>query len=109
MSRNVEKIEIRVRCDHYASRLLSMHEICELTGATEPMLKRMLDEGILHFVHDDYFEPEAILEVEKYLRLHNDLGVNWSGIAIIGELIDRLERRALFEDSSPRDVDFEDL
>jgi DNA-binding transcriptional MerR regulator len=37
------------------------------------------------------FESETLMLVEKILRLRNDLGINYSGIGVVLDLLDRIE------------------
>lgn len=37
------------------------------------------------------FRSEALERVRKSIRLHYDLGINWAGITVILDLLDRLE------------------
>jgi hypothetical protein len=37
------------------------------------------------------FESETVMVVKKILRLRNDLGINYSGISVVLDLLDRIE------------------
>jgi len=39
-----------------------------------------------------WFTEAALERVRRAVRLHYDLGVNWAGVAVMLDLLDRLER-----------------
>lgn len=85
---------LRVRSYAGPKDSLTLLEISEIVNTPLPMLERMVDEEILRpelQSSDLRFSADQVREVERSLRLHEDLGVNWAGIAIIHHLLDRVE------------------
>ncbi len=72
----------------------TLEEISNMTGAPVELLQRIVDEEIVRPI--DSTKPEFRLDrhglaiVERSLRLHHELGVNLSGVAIIEDLLDQI-------------------
>jgi hypothetical protein len=41
--------------------------------------------------HEWLFDNEVVMVVNKILRLHHDLGINYSGIGVVMDLLERIE------------------
>jgi hypothetical protein len=87
---------LTIRYNGYVTHSLTVDEICRLTGAPQPFIHKMIDEEIVRPVEvsdrGPLFAPESLGLIERSLRLHNDLGVNWSGVAIIQNLVVRMKQ-----------------
>jgi len=55
----------------------------------------MVDLGILEpqvRASNLLFPPEAVRTVCRAVRLHNQLGINWAGVGLVLDLLDRIEQ-----------------
>ena len=77
------------------SGLVSIEEISRITNAPRAIIERLLDEEIVRPSEmresTPLFSSEQVRIIERSLRLHEDLGVNWPGVAIIEDLLERME------------------
>jgi chaperone modulatory protein CbpM len=72
---------------------LELHELASRCGVDVPFLHQLLELGIIETHPDDAsrFSLEVSLRVHRCVRLQRDLGVNLEGVAVIIELLDRIE------------------
>jgi hypothetical protein len=76
------------------SNLLTIEEAARRCGIQPSLLEKMLELGIIEpdvSSPDPLFAPEAVPLVCKVLRLHNDLGINWAGLGLVMDLLERIE------------------
>jgi chaperone modulatory protein CbpM len=76
--------------------LLRADEICVHLGISQDLLELCLrwevieppeaEEGVL------LFGQSAVERIRRALRLHHDLGINWPGVAIVLDLLERVEK-----------------
>ncbi len=71
-------------------------EIQTICVIDQKMLEEMISHGILEPSQGEteeswVFEYSALIRTQKALRLHQDLSINWPGIALALELMDELE------------------
>ncbi len=74
--------------------LIPVQQFCEIYEIEFSFINSLNDYGLIEitFIEKDQFiEIEKIKELEKMIRLHEELGVNIEGIDIITNLIDRIE------------------
>jgi hypothetical protein len=85
--------------------LLSYEELAVAAGIRPTVLARLIRLGVVEPVRPESgeFTADTITRVRRMLRLHAQLGVNFTGAAVILDLLDRLERleRAVPEPSVP--------
>jgi hypothetical protein len=91
----MEHIILKTR--RYAGNgLVTIEEVASYTAAPRSMLERMIDEDIVRprEVREGtpLFAADDVRSIERLLRLHEDLGVNWAGVAIIEDLIERMKQ-----------------
>lgn len=74
---------------------LSFTEVCLQTGVTEETVIEIIEQGIVEPIGTSpgewRFSPAMLLLTRKAVRLHHDLDVDWPGIALAIELLDKLE------------------
>ncbi len=74
--------------------MLTLEEISRLVALHPEMVVRLVDLGL---VDPEVSEPEwlfrdtAVPRVWTIMRLHRDLGINWAGIGVVLDLLDRIE------------------
>ena len=88
-------MSVTLKVHSYVDRsgLVTLTEIERITNVPRPILERMLEEEIVAPAKredEPMFRPDDVRVIERCLRLHEDLGVNWSGVAIIERLLERL-------------------
>lgn len=76
------------------SYVLPMSEVARLADIHPELLSRLVDFGLLDPVEtrpEPLFEVTAVLHVRRIMRIHRDLGVNWHGIGVIMDLINKID------------------
>lgn len=71
-------------------------EVCARLGIGDDLLEVCLRWEIIPPPEPDLqgtvlFPEEALDRLGRGLRLHRDLGINWSGVSVALELLDRIE------------------
>lgn len=78
---------------------LSLKEITYSLSITPDLILEIVDEGIIHpgVNHDNewVFDSEAYRRIHTAIRLHQDLGINFAGAALILELLDEIQQLRL--------------
>ncbi|MDD4801542.1 MAG: chaperone modulator CbpM [Syntrophomonas sp.] len=77
----------------FQSGLLSLAELARETCVHPEFLERMVDLGLIEPVQYSpvmLFAPEAAADVGRALRLRNDLGINWAGVGVVMDLLERI-------------------
>ncbi len=74
---------------------LDLQELCQATFVSAEIVTEIVDHGIVEPVgltpNEWAFSPPMVVTTRKALRLHRDLEINWSGIALAVSLLDELE------------------
>ena len=76
--------------------LLRREEVCARLGIGDDMLEVCLQWEIIQLPEPDphgvhLFPHEAFDRLQRALRLHHDLGINWQGVSVALELLERIE------------------
>jgi len=75
---------------------LTLTEICEQLRLSESICVEMIDHGIVRPAGraptDWSFDFEMIRLMQRALRLHSDLGLEWADVAVVNELIEERDR-----------------
>jgi chaperone modulatory protein CbpM len=75
---------------------LTSEAVAELVGARNSLVARLVREGLLESVSSETGEPllptRSVLRLRQMQRLRRDLRVNFTGAAIIIDLVARIER-----------------
>lgn len=74
--------------------LLTYEELAVAAGIRPAVLARLIRLGVVEPVRPDAgeFAVSTLARVRRMIRLHAELGVNFTGAAIILDLLDRLRR-----------------
>lgn len=75
---------------------LSVREVCEASGLTRETLVEIVHEGIVE-PHGERageweFDAEAPALLRRAARLHEDLQIEWGGVALVLHMLDELEK-----------------
>ncbi len=74
--------------------LIPIEQFCKIYEIEFSFIHSLNEFGLIEITYIDkakFIEIEKIQEVEKMIRLHNDLGVNFEGIDIIFNLIQKID------------------
>lgn len=75
---------------------LSFTEICLQTGVAEETVIEIIEQGIVEPIGTSpgewQFSPAMVLLTRKAVRLHHDLDIDWPGIALAIELLEKLDQ-----------------
>ncbi len=71
-------------------------ELCSQVGIGPDLFAVCLQWEVIYPTHtnqegEDLFPTEALDRLCRGLRLHRDLGINWAGVAVALELLDRIQ------------------
>ena len=73
---------------------IAVKDFCFSHGISTQFMFELYEFGLIEVItkkDGDYILYEELPRVEKILRLHADLNINLEGIAVIRELLDRIE------------------
>lgn len=74
--------------------LLTIRELAYLSGTTPRVIERLVSFEVIGPACSDpepRFAPDVLTHVRKAVRMHEHLGVSWSSMCLILELLDRIE------------------
>ena len=77
-----------------SQEMLTLDELSRLVDLHPHMVLRLVDLGL---VDPEVGEPEwlfqdtAVPRIWKIRRLHRDLGINWAGIGVVLDLLERID------------------
>ena len=75
---------------------LDLQELCQATSISAEIVIEIVEHGIIepvgHSPEEWFFSPQMITTTRKAVRLHRDLEINWTGIALAVSLLDELEQ-----------------
>ena len=72
---------------------LSLARLCELCGAESAVIEQLVEEGVIETASEaeSRFAGTALRRARLAVRLQRDLGVNTAGVAIVIDLLARIE------------------
>ncbi|MBO1740953.1 chaperone modulator CbpM [Leifsonia sp. TF02-11] len=74
---------------------LSLDALASVTGVHPDLLRRFVELGIITPISDmrgrQWFTPDAVGTVQRAVRLRTGLGLSYSAVVIVGELLDRID------------------
>lgn len=97
----MEEHVLKIRM-YAGSGLMTIEEVSRITHVPQTIIERLIEEEIVRpakIGEAPLFTRDAVQVIERSLRLHDDLGVNWPGVAIIENLLERMES---LQDTLPR-------
>jgi hypothetical protein len=75
---------------------LTCDVVAETVGARRSLVVRLARQGLIETLESETSEPllprRAVVQLRRMQRLRRDLGVNFSGAAIILDLVRRIEQ-----------------
>lgn len=74
-------------------KYILVRHFCKQTQIEDEFVKNLQEYGLVTFKEreDDLFIDESdISEIERLFRLHNDLGINYEGLDVIKQMLNRM-------------------
>jgi hypothetical protein len=74
---------------------LTERDLAYVLGIRTRMIKRMVRLELIEPVgeaQEPLFSPDVVVRVQRFVRLHHQLGVSWSSMDLVVELLDRIDR-----------------
>jgi len=74
--------------------LIPIKQFCKIYEIEFSFISSLNDFGLIELIYidkDEFIELEKIQNIERIIRLHNELGVNLEGIDIITNLIEKID------------------
>jgi MerR HTH family regulatory protein len=75
---------------------LTCEVVAQTIGARRSLIVRLARQGLIETLESETSEPllprRAVMQLRRMQRLRRDLGVNFSGAAIILDLVSRIEQ-----------------
>lgn len=68
---------------------------CERTQIEDEFLQNLNEYGLVSFEEKEnevFIHEQDISEIERFFRLHHDLGINYEGLDAIKQMLDRMDR-----------------
>ncbi len=76
------------------NRYISIQKICTSYEISQNLLLSMQDFELVEIIYTEkigYIELEEIANLERYIRLYHDLGINVEGLCVIKDLLKERE------------------
>jgi DNA-binding transcriptional MerR regulator len=74
---------------------MTMEVVCEIVGAKRSLVLRLAQAGLIETIESNAGERlltrDAVIRLRRMQRLRRDLGVNFTGAAVILDLVSRIE------------------
>ncbi len=88
---------VQVYARPHASASLTIRELAYSCGVHPELVSRLVTLGLLDPIgqsvdNEMLFEAGAVLLLRKIMRLRHDLGINYAGIGVVLELMERMEK-----------------
>jgi len=75
--------------------LLTLIETARQARVHPDLLERMVDLGLIEPEQrspEIRFAPEVVGDICRAIRLRNELGINWAGVGLVMDLLDRINQ-----------------
>lgn len=74
----------------------TLHQVCVSAGVDTTFVCELVEEGVVEPLGDRVnewrFDGLSVMTIHKAYRMHRDLHINMPGIALVLQLLDRLQR-----------------
>lgn len=71
--------------------LISIEEFCNGHNIDRRLIITMKEYGLIETVRDGYLHIEVLPKVEKIVRFHSEMEINFEGIEVILNLLEKME------------------
>jgi DNA-binding transcriptional MerR regulator len=87
---------VQISTDRASARYLTRSEVAYICGLHPDFVEKLVSLGLVDYAERDsngdvLFHAEVVSLIRRIMRLRNHLGVNYAGIGVILELMDRIE------------------
>lgn len=72
--------------------LIAITDICESHGIEQSYVTTLEDYGFVTIQSQQYIKNEELVRVEKIIRLNREMKINFEGIDVILNLLDKLDK-----------------
>ena len=75
--------------------MLTVHDLSCVTGLNERIIQRLISIEVIEpdeRTPEPCFRTDVIVRVRRIRRLHVELGVSWSSMPLVLELLERIEQ-----------------
>ncbi len=81
--------------EHKQTRIqyLRIIDLCKESSLRADLIRRLLNLGLIDPVQtrpEPLFDEGTLLRVRRMLRLHHDLGIGWTSLGLVMDLLDRI-------------------
>ena len=75
------------------SRFVTLEEVADRCDIPADLVRRLVALGLIDppSGQPDLFQPEVAARVQRIMRLHRDLDINFNGVALVLDLLQRIE------------------
>ena len=73
---------------------ITLNELVRFSRVHREIIIKMVEWGLVEPVENDpqpLFSETVVPRIWRIMRLREDLGINWTGIGVVLELLDRIE------------------
>lgn len=95
MTTSAYDIIVRIRGDVVRTVTITLSELAERCECDAELVRRCMWSGLINPIgelsDDPAFEPSAVPRLNRALRLKRDFGLNVDALALVIELLDRIE------------------
>ena len=74
--------------------MLTVHDLSCVTGLSERIIRRLISLEVMEpdeRTPEPRFRTEVVVRVQRIRRLHVELGVSWSSMPLVLDLLQRIE------------------
>ncbi|MCB9189135.1 MAG: hypothetical protein H6599_07610 [Flavobacteriales bacterium] len=75
-----------------STSLIAIEEICSGHEIEHTMILAMKEFGLIEFVKEGYVDSASLPRIEKIIRFHSELEINFEGIEVILNLLEKMDR-----------------
>ena len=95
----MKTVRCQIVCRRYTTlppsgELLTLDELARLAGVHPDIVECLLEWGLVEPVESEpklLFQESAVPTIRRIMRIRNDLGLNWAGIGVILDLLERID------------------
>ena len=86
-----QKVELQTTDDGY----VSLEQVAMITGTKQRLLKVLVQQELINASEENdkiKIHTDEIESLKKMLRLHYDLGVGWTSMPVVLDLLERIDK-----------------
>ena len=74
---------------------LTIHEVAFMIGTRKRIIERLISLELIQPTRvkpQPYFSPEILPRLRRLMRLHDQLGISWTSMGLVLELMEQVEQ-----------------